>query len=100
VQALIKAVQSNMAAVEAAQREIEVGTSTMVEFLEALRDLYRARRDLTGARHDYLLNRWRLLASVGHLGQADLEEMSRLFTPGPPLPLQVTFAQPVTSPQP
>lgn len=79
VKALRQAVLSSLAAVEATQHEIAVGTGVMVEFLEALRDLYRARRDLTEARHDYLLARLRLRQVAGRLQEEDLQSLGKWF---------------------
>jgi outer membrane protein len=86
VRALRQAVLSNLAAVEAAQHGVAVGAGAMVEFMEALRDLYRARRDLTDARHEYLLSRLRLKQVAGRLEEHDLENLAGWFRedPAPP----------------
>ncbi len=116
IRALRRALGSNQASVESAQHEVAVGASTMVEFLEALRDLYRVRRDLTEARHEYLLQRARLLHQAGALGQDHIETVSRLFqddapaaggaSPAPtlgaaapgPEPLTLRYQAPMTEP--
>ncbi len=90
VKALEQALKSNQAAVQATQREVEVGTSTMVEFLESLRDLYRTRRDLTEALHEHLLHRARLLYQTGALGEEQVRSLSLLFQDGPPPELAAT----------
>ncbi|MFH1034533.1 MAG: TolC family outer membrane protein [Pseudomonadota bacterium] len=84
VKALQQALKSNLAAVQATQHEVEVGASTMVDFLESLRDLYRARRDLTDAMHEYLLNRVRLMQLSGVLTEKDIRVLSQHFQEGPP----------------
>lgn len=79
VKALNQALKSNLAAVAGALREVELGSGTIVEFLEALRDLYRVRRDHTDARHDMLLQRTRLLEISGRLDEENLAALGRSF---------------------
>ncbi|MBI4797384.1 MAG: TolC family outer membrane protein [Desulfarculus sp.] len=81
--ALEQALKSNLTALRATQREVELGVSTMVDFLETLRDLYRGRRDLIEARHEHLLNQARLLQLAGALDQRHIHELSRHFQEGP-----------------
>lgn len=83
VKALEQALKSNSAAVQATQHEVEVGTSTMVELLESLRDLYRSRRDLTEALHEHLLHRARLLQQAGALSEEHIRVLSGSFGQGP-----------------
>ena len=53
---------------------------TNLSVLDAERDLYSARRHLTGARYEYVLNSLRLKAIVGELSEADLIDLNRWLT--------------------
>ena len=44
--------------------------------LDASRDLFRAKRDLAGARYDYLLNLLRLKQAAGTLSENDLVQIN------------------------
>jgi outer membrane protein len=79
VNALKQAVRSSSEALLSAQRELEIGSNTMVELLEALRDLYRSRRELSDANSEYLLNRVRLLYFAGVLSEEDMKAISHFF---------------------
>ncbi|MCK5922084.1 MAG: TolC family outer membrane protein, partial [Methylococcales bacterium] len=60
VKALNQALSSTETAAEAAQAGFEVGTRTAVDVLLALRETYRAKRDYSRARYDYILSTFRL----------------------------------------
>ena len=53
---------------------------TNLSVLDAEQDLYSAKRDLTGARYEYVLNSLRLKAIVGELSEADLIDLNRWLT--------------------
>jgi outer membrane protein len=72
VNALKQAVASNEKAVEAAEAGFEVGTRTIVDVLDAQRELLRARRDHARSRYDYLLDTLRLKQAAGILEEPDL----------------------------
>jgi outer membrane protein len=72
VRALRQALESNQAAADAAEAGFEVGTRTSLDVLLALRELFRARRDLTRARYNYLLDTLRLKQAAGTLTAEDL----------------------------
>jgi outer membrane protein len=76
VKALQRAVESNEKAVEAAETGFEVGTRTIVDVLDAQRELLRARRDYARSRYDYLLDTLRLKQAAGILNEEDLELMN------------------------
>jgi len=76
VQALHQAVISNESALEATQAGFEVGTRTIVDVLNAQRDMYGAVRDHAGAQYDYILNMLKLKQAAGRLSQADLEQVN------------------------
>ncbi len=76
VKALQRAVESNEKAVEAAETGFEVGTRTIVDVLDAQRELLRARRDYARSRYDYLLDTLRLKQAAGILAGEDLAQIS------------------------
>ena len=76
VKALKNAVRSNEKAVEAAEAGFEVGTRTIVDVLDAQRELLRARRDHARSRYDYLLDTLRLKQATGILEETDLVQIN------------------------
>ena len=76
VQALEQAVRSSETAAEAIEAGFQVGTRTSVDVLDAQRDLFRARRDLSEARYGYILNVLRLKRAAGILSEDDLQLIS------------------------
>jgi outer membrane protein len=79
VKALHAAVISSESALEATEAGFEVGTRTMVDVLAEQRNLFRAKRDYSRARYDYILNGLKLKQAAGSLARADLEEVSQLL---------------------
>ena len=79
VDALKAAVKSAASALEAAEAGFEVGIRTTVDVLEQQRNLYRAKRDLSRARYDYLINSIKLKQTASNLTEADLEQINRLL---------------------
>ncbi|MHA7834594.1 MAG: TolC family protein, partial [Algiphilus sp.] len=77
--ALVQAVDSAQAAEASAQIAFEVGSRTAADYLAAVRERFRAQRDLARARYDYLLGLLRLRKAAGVLRMADLEEMNRVL---------------------
>ena len=73
VRALEQAVRSSQAAAEAIEAGFQVGTRTSVDVLDAQRDLFRARRDLSEARYGYVLDVLRLKRAAGTLSEDDLQ---------------------------
>ena len=73
VKALDQSRVSNRSALEATQAGFEVGTRTIVDVLNAQRDLLRAERDYAQSRYAYILNRLILEQAVGDLNEDDLE---------------------------
>ena len=53
---------------------------TGVEVLNAQRELYRTKRDLSQARYAWLLSRLRLKLAAGTLSEADLSEINALLS--------------------
>jgi len=82
VKAYKQAVLSNTTALEASEVGLEVGARTAVDVLNAQRELYRAQRDYSKSRYDYLLNILRLKNAAGQLGPGDLNEIDALLGAG------------------
>jgi outer membrane protein len=79
VEALQLAVVSNEKAVEAAEAGFQVGTRSIVDVLDAQRELLRARRDYARSRYDYLLDALRLKQAAGILSETDLAQINDLL---------------------
>ncbi len=76
VKALKATTVSAKSALEATEAGFEVGTRTMVDVLTEQRNLYRARRDYSRVRYDYILNSLRLKSAAGSLSQVDIESIN------------------------
>lgn len=90
VQSSISQVQANQqslnaaeTAAEATQAGFEVGTRTAVDVLNAVRAVFRARRDYAGARYSYLQNTLALRQAAGTLSENDVKAISALMTEKP-----------------
>lgn len=81
IQALKQILRSNEAAVEAIGAGLEVGTRTTLDLVLAERELYRARRDHTRARYEYLLNSLRLKRAAGLLSIDDIAHLNTWLKP-------------------
>jgi outer membrane protein len=79
VKALQQAVVSNTTALEASEVGLEVGARTAVDVLNAQRELFRAQRDYSRSRYDYLLNVLRLKNAAGQLAPKDVNEIDSLL---------------------
>lgn len=84
VQALEQAQVSSQKALESTLIGYESGVRTGVEVLNAQRELYRTKRDLSQARYTWLLSRLRLKLAAGTLSEIDLAEVNALLTTGKP----------------
>ena len=78
--ALKQALASTRTAAKATQAGFEVGTRTAVDVLLSLRETYRAKRDYSTVRYDYLLNKLLLKQAVGTLSVKDLQVVNKLLT--------------------
>ena len=76
ITALAQAVVASESALNAKTEGFAAGINTNIDVLDASRDLYRAKRDLSSARYDYLLNLLRLKQAAGTLGENDLEQIN------------------------
>lgn len=79
VKALAQGVVSSLSARELKVEGYKAGLDTMLQVLDAERDLYAAKRDSARARYDYLLNRLRLKQAVGTLSDEDLRDINTLM---------------------
>ena len=79
VEALQHAVVSNEKAVESAEAGFQVGTRSIVDVLDAQRELLRARRDYARSRYDYLLDTLRLKQAAGIVNESDLAQINDLL---------------------
>lgn len=75
VKALARALESTEAAARAAEAGFQVGTRTSVDVLLSLQETFRAKRDYSRARYDYLLNTLNLKQAVGTLSVDDLVQI-------------------------
>lgn len=71
VRAHERAVHSHESAVEAVKQSYELRHRTAIDLLNAQRELYRAKRDLSAARYEYVLNVLRLKRAAGSLQDED-----------------------------
>ncbi|MBK8814528.1 MAG: TolC family outer membrane protein [Methylococcaceae bacterium] len=86
IEALKATVTSAASALEAAEAGFEVGIRTMVDVLGEQRNVYRAKRDLSRARYDYLINTIKLKQTTSSLTQNDLESVNSLLVTYPAAP--------------
>ena len=75
VEALLKSVFSSEAALAEKEEGLRSGLNTGLDVLDARRELFAAKRDLTQARYVYILSGLRLKLSAGTLGVDDLEQI-------------------------
>ena len=79
VEALKQSIVSQHSALEVKEAGLKAGVNTLLEVLDAQRDLYFAQSDYSKARYDYLLSTLKLKQATGSLSMADLEEINRLI---------------------
>jgi outer membrane protein len=89
LQALQQALKSNQIAAKATQTGFEVGTRTAVDVLLSLRETFRAQRDYSNARYDFLLNTLKLKQAAGILRVQDVKGLSNLLTQPNPSSTQI-----------
>lgn len=77
VHALDQALESTRTALRAQEAGLEVGTRTIVDVLNAQRELFGAERDRARARYTYLLNGLRLKQAAGILTREDLAQINQ-----------------------
>ena len=79
VKAYLQSVVSSETALEATEAGFDVGRRTAVDVVAAERNLSNAKRNLAGARYDYLLNTLRLKQSAGILTPEDIASVNQLL---------------------
>ncbi|KKO50420.1 outer membrane channel protein [Arsukibacterium sp. MJ3] len=72
IRALEQAVISAESALNATEAGFEVGTRTIVDVLQSTRNLFEARRNLSGARYNYVIAILSLKQAAGNLSEQDL----------------------------
>ncbi len=77
VKALKQALASTQIALEATQAGFEVGVRTGVDVLNSQRELYRASRDYSRSRYDYILQTLQLKYASGTLSKNDILNINR-----------------------
>ncbi len=74
-----QAVQSGGGAVEASRRNVEFGTGTEFDLLNAQNNYYAAQRAYSQARYDYLTSVLTLEQQAGRLSEHDLDAIDALL---------------------
>lgn len=81
IKALDQARTSNASSLEATEAGFDVGTRTIVDVLNAQRELFLARRDYSVARYEYVLDYLRLLQASGQISQKHLQGVNKWLIP-------------------
>ncbi len=76
VKALEQALVSSQSSLDSTRLGQEVGVRTNVDVLNAQQQLYTAKRDLSQARYNYILNQLKLKSAVGVLRDEDVEQVN------------------------
>lgn len=80
IRAYEQTVVSSQSALDAAEASFEVGTRTIVDVLDATRNLYDSENLLANARYDYIINMIQLKLSAGTLSEQDIFDISAGLT--------------------
>ena len=83
IRALEQSVVSAQSALEATDAGFEVGTRTIVDVLNSTRNLFDARRNLAGARYDFIQSIISLKRAAGNLTRSDVEAINAGLMPAP-----------------
>ncbi|WP_100656217.1 outer membrane channel protein TolC [Alteromonas flava] len=81
INALQQAVVSAQSALEATEAGFDVGTRTIVDVLNSTRNLFDARRNLAGARYDFIQSIVSLKQAAGNLTREDVESINQALMP-------------------
>ena len=81
IRALEQAVVSAESALKATEAGFDVGTRTIVDVLDSTRNLFDARRNLSGARYDFIQSVVDLKEAAGTLTNEDIEQINRGLEP-------------------
>ncbi len=74
-----RSLDSNQSSLEATQEGYQAGTRNIIDVLNATRSYYNARRNLTRAKYNYLINGINLKAAAGTLTESDLQQINQLL---------------------
>ena len=80
IRALEQAAISAESALNATEAGFEVGTRTIVDVLLSTRNLFEARRNLSGARYNYVIAILALKQAAGNLSEQDLQSINQALT--------------------
>jgi len=80
IRALEQAVISAESALNATEAGFEVGTRTIVDVLQSTRNLFEARRNLSGARYNYVIAILSLKQAAGNLSEQDLLSINQALS--------------------
>jgi len=80
IDARTQSVVSAQSALDATEAGFEVGTRTIVDVLQSQQQLYNAQRELSRARHDFLVNTLNLKAAAGTLDVEDIKSVNQHLT--------------------
>lgn len=86
VNAFEQSVISSQSALEATEAGFEVGTRTIVDVLNANRQLYQTKQQLAQARYTYILNTLTLKQADGTLGDDDIKAINTVLEPAEDAP--------------
>lgn len=81
IRALEQAVVSAQSALEATEAGFDVGTRTIVDVLDSTQNLFDARRNLSGARYDFIQAVVSLKQAAGTLTAMDIETINKGLQP-------------------
>lgn len=81
IRAFDQAVVSAQSALEATEAGFDVGTRTIVDVLNSTRNLFDARRNLAGARYDFIQAIVSLKQAAGTLTREDIESINKALSP-------------------
>ncbi len=79
IKALKQALNSTQTAASATQAGYQAGTRTAVDVLVSLQETFRAKRDYSAARYDFLLNTLKLKQAAGILSEQDVAALSKVL---------------------
>ncbi len=77
VSALQQALISSQSALEASEAGLEVGTRTTVDVLNARRELFRAKSNLSQAKYGFIISTLTLKQAAGVLNEEDIQTVNR-----------------------
>lgn len=76
IDAYQQAVVSSQSSLDASEAGYQVGTRTIVDVLDATTTLYDAKRNLSNARYNYLINQLKLKSALGTLNESDIQGLN------------------------